>query len=85
MCIALSGEIDLANAAAVDDEIGAVVSHQPSVCGRPDRSQLHGQCCKARRLGYPKLELVRILTNHDFDLASPLACLLVGQPPCAAE
>ena len=29
--IALSGEIDLANAAAVEDEIRAAVAHQPSV------------------------------------------------------
>ncbi|MGH4014340.1 MAG: STAS domain-containing protein [Pseudonocardiaceae bacterium] len=30
MRIALSGEIDLANAAAVEDEIRAAVSHQPT-------------------------------------------------------
>jgi anti-anti-sigma factor len=30
MHIALSGEIDLANAAAVEDELRAAISHQPS-------------------------------------------------------
>ncbi|MGH3673434.1 MAG: STAS domain-containing protein [Pseudonocardiaceae bacterium] len=31
MSIAISGEIDLANAAAVEDEIRAAIAHQPSV------------------------------------------------------
>jgi type II secretory pathway predicted ATPase ExeA len=28
----------------------------------------------------PQLEAIRMLTNHDLDSASPLACLLIGQP-----
>src|ERR1700751_1961603 len=27
-----------------------------------------------------QLEAIRMLTNHDLDSASPLACLLIGQP-----
>jgi type II secretory pathway predicted ATPase ExeA len=28
----------------------------------------------------PQLEAIRMLTNHDLDSTSPLACLLIGQP-----
>ena len=35
---------------------------------------------EAHLLGHHQLEAVRILTNADMDAASPLACLLIGQP-----
>jgi type II secretory pathway predicted ATPase ExeA len=35
---------------------------------------------EAHLLGHGQLEAVRILTNTDMDAASPLACLLIGQP-----
>ena len=35
---------------------------------------------EAHLLGHDQLEAVRILTNADMDAASPLACLLIGQP-----
>jgi len=35
---------------------------------------------EAHMLTPPQLEAVRMLTNHDLDSASPLACLLIGQP-----
>ena len=35
---------------------------------------------EAHLLGHDQLEAVRMLTNPDMDAASPLACLLVGQP-----
>lgn len=35
---------------------------------------------EAHQLEHDQLEAVRLLTNHDMDSSSPLACLLVGQP-----
>ncbi|MFD0440631.1 ExeA family protein [Streptomyces chartreusis] len=35
---------------------------------------------EAHLLDHEQLEAVRMLTNHDMDSTSPLACLLVGQP-----
>jgi type II secretory pathway predicted ATPase ExeA len=35
---------------------------------------------EAHLLDPTQLEAVRMLTNHDLDSASPLACLLIGQP-----
>jgi type II secretory pathway predicted ATPase ExeA len=35
---------------------------------------------EAHLLEHDQLEAVRMLTNHDMDSSSPLACLLVGQP-----
>ena len=35
---------------------------------------------EAHLLGHDQLEAVRILTNSEMDAASPLACLLIGQP-----
>ena len=35
---------------------------------------------EAHLLGHDQLEAVRILTNAEMDAASPLACLLIGQP-----
>ncbi len=35
---------------------------------------------EAHLLDHAQLESVRMLTNHDMDSTSPLACLLVGQP-----
>jgi type II secretory pathway predicted ATPase ExeA len=35
---------------------------------------------EAHMLQPPQLEAVRMLTNHDLDSASPMACLLIGQP-----
>src|SRR5579859_1633625 len=35
---------------------------------------------EAHLLTYEQLETIRLLTNSDMDAASPLACLLVGQP-----
>ncbi|MFK0297527.1 ExeA family protein [Streptomyces sp. NPDC090442] len=35
---------------------------------------------EAHLLDHKQLEAVRMLTNHDMDSTSPLACLLVGQP-----
>ena len=35
---------------------------------------------EAHMLTPPQLEAVRMLTNHDLDSTSPLACLLIGQP-----
>jgi type II secretory pathway predicted ATPase ExeA len=35
---------------------------------------------EAHLLEHDQLESVRMLTNHDMDSSSPLACLLVGQP-----
>ncbi len=35
---------------------------------------------EAHLLDHDQLESVRMLTNHDLDRSSPLACLLVGQP-----
>jgi type II secretory pathway predicted ATPase ExeA len=35
---------------------------------------------EAHLLRYEQLETIRMLTNHDMDADSPLACLLVGQP-----
>ena len=31
-------------------------------------------------LRYEQLETIRMLTNHNLDADSPLACLLIGQP-----
>ncbi|MEV7190123.1 ExeA family protein [Kitasatospora sp. NPDC093102] len=35
---------------------------------------------EAHLLDHEQLEAVRMLTNHDMDSTSPLACLLIGQP-----
>ncbi len=35
---------------------------------------------EAHMLQPPQLEAIRMLTNHDLDSASPMACLLIGQP-----
>jgi type II secretory pathway predicted ATPase ExeA len=35
---------------------------------------------EAHHLGHDQLEAIRMLTNSELDSASPLACLLVGQP-----
>jgi len=35
---------------------------------------------EAHLLSHGQLEAVRILTNSEMDAASPLACLLIGQP-----
>jgi type II secretory pathway predicted ATPase ExeA len=35
---------------------------------------------EAHLLRYEQLETIRMLTNHNLDADSPLACLLVGQP-----
>src|SRR5258705_1380424 len=35
---------------------------------------------EAHMLQPPQLEAVRMLTNHDMDSTSPMACLLIGQP-----
>jgi type II secretory pathway predicted ATPase ExeA len=35
---------------------------------------------EAHLLRYEQLETIRMLTNHNYDADSPLACLLVGQP-----
>jgi type II secretory pathway predicted ATPase ExeA len=35
---------------------------------------------EAHMLTPPQLEAVRMLTNHDLDSVSPMACLLIGQP-----
>jgi type II secretory pathway predicted ATPase ExeA len=35
---------------------------------------------EAHLLRYEQLEAIRMLTNHNLDASSPLACLLVGQP-----
>jgi type II secretory pathway predicted ATPase ExeA len=35
---------------------------------------------EAHLLAHDQLEAVRILTNTEMDAASPLACLLIGQP-----
>ena len=35
---------------------------------------------EAHMLEPAQLEAIRMLTNHDLDSASPLACLLIGQP-----
>jgi type II secretory pathway predicted ATPase ExeA len=35
---------------------------------------------EAHLLRYEQLETIRMLTNHNMDATSPLACLLVGQP-----
>jgi type II secretory pathway predicted ATPase ExeA len=35
---------------------------------------------EAHMLQPPQLEAVRMLTNHDLDSASPITCLLIGQP-----
>ena len=35
---------------------------------------------EAHLLDHDQLEGIRMLTNHDLDRSSPLACLLVGQP-----
>lgn len=35
---------------------------------------------EAHMLTPPQLEAVRMLSNHDLDSASPMACLLIGQP-----
>ena len=35
---------------------------------------------EAHLLDHDQLEAIRMLTNHDLDRSSPLACLLVGQP-----
>ena len=37
-------------------------------------------CDESHMLTHGQLEAVRILTNSDMDAASPLACLLIGQP-----
>src|SRR5438445_7414840 len=39
-----------------------------------------GKIDEAHLLDHEQLESVRMLTNHDMDATSPLACLLVGQP-----
>ena len=35
---------------------------------------------EAHLLGHAQLEAIRLLTNAEMDAASPLACLLIGQP-----
>lgn len=40
---------------------------------------------EAHQLEHDQLEAVRLLTNHDMDSSSPLACLLVGQPTLAPQ
>jgi hypothetical protein len=40
---------------------------------------------EAHLLSYDQLETIRMLTNHGMDADSPLACLLIGQPPCAGR
>jgi len=35
---------------------------------------------EAHLLDHPQLESIRMLTNHNLDADSPLACLLIGQP-----
>jgi len=35
---------------------------------------------EAHLLRYEQLETIRMLTNHNLDADSPLACLLIGQP-----
>jgi len=35
---------------------------------------------EAHLLGHAQLEAIRLLTNSEMDAASPLACLLIGQP-----
>ena len=35
---------------------------------------------EAHHLGHPQQQAIRLLTNSEMDAASPLACLLIGQP-----
>ncbi len=39
-----------------------------------------GKIDEAHLLRYEQLETIRMLSNHNLDADSPLACLLVGQP-----
>ena len=39
-----------------------------------------GKIDEAHLLRYEQLETIRMLTNHNLDADSPLACLLIGQP-----
>ena len=39
-----------------------------------------GKVDEAHLLRYEQLETIRMLTNHNLDADSPLACPLVGQP-----
>ena len=39
-----------------------------------------GKVDEAHLLGHTQLEAIRLLTNAEMDAASPLACLLIGQP-----
>ena len=39
-----------------------------------------GKIDEAHLLTHAQLEAIRILTNSEMDAASPLACLLIGQP-----
>ena len=42
--------------------------------------QVVGKIDEAHLLTHDQLEAVRLLTNAEMDAASPLACLLIGQP-----
>jgi type II secretory pathway predicted ATPase ExeA len=42
--------------------------------------QVVGKVDEAHLLRYEQLETIRMLTNHNLDADSPLACLLIGQP-----
>ena len=42
--------------------------------------QVVGKIDEAHLLRYEQLETIRMLTNHNLDADSPLACLLIGQP-----
>ena len=39
-----------------------------------------GKADEAHLLRYEQLETIRMLTDHNLDADSPLACLLIGQP-----
>ena len=43
-------------------------------------SRAVGKFDEAHLLGHAQLEAIRLLTNAEMDAASPLACLLIGQP-----
>ena len=51
---------------------------------REERGRPRPRPDKAHLLTYEQLEAIRMLTNTAMDQDSPLACLLVGQPPSAA-
>jgi len=44
-----------------------------------------GKIDEAHLLRYEQLETIRMLTNHNLDADSPLACLLIGQPTLARQ